>query len=222
MSSPALTITTQRASPRLVLFVMCAGYFLVLLDVTIVNVALPRLGSALGAGVSALQWVVDGYAIALASLMLGAGTVGDLAGHKRMVLCGLALFGFASLSCALAPGFDVLGAFRVLEGVGAALLLPGALAVITHAYPEPDAGQGDRDLGRHRQCGAARWAAAGRRARGGLWLARDLLRQRPDRRRRRRRRLRPSRAPRPRDHRGAGSPPRRRRRSCSARRCSPR
>lgn len=109
---------------------MCAGYFLVLLDVTIVNVALPRLGSALGAGVSALQWVVDGYAIALASLMLGAGTVGDLAGHKRVVLCGLALFGFASLSCALAPGFDVLGAFRVLEGVGAALLLPGALAVI--------------------------------------------------------------------------------------------
>src|SRR4051794_13029578 len=64
-----------------VLGVMCVGYFLVLLDVTIVNVALPSIGSSLGASVSGLQWVVDGYAIALASLMLAGGTVGDLHGH---------------------------------------------------------------------------------------------------------------------------------------------
>ena len=73
----------------MVLLVMCVGYFLVLLDVTIVNVALPHVGAGLHAGVSSLQWVVDGYAIALAALMLAGGTIGDLYGHKRVVLGGL-------------------------------------------------------------------------------------------------------------------------------------
>ena len=118
------------------LVVMCVGYFLVLLDVTIVNVALPQIGSGLGAGVSGLQWVVDGYAIALASLMLGGGTLGDLRGHRRIVLNGLTLFGIASLGCGLSPSIGVLVAFRVLQGVGAALMLPGTLAVITNAYPD--------------------------------------------------------------------------------------
>src|SRR3954454_3341370 len=107
--------TAGHASPRAVLVVMCVGYFLVLLDVTIVNVALPRIGAGLGAGVSGLQWVVDGYAIALASLMLVGGTVGDLYGHKRVVLTGLALFGVASLACGVAPTTGVLVAFRVLQ-----------------------------------------------------------------------------------------------------------
>ncbi len=115
---------------------MCVGYFLVLLDVTIVNVALPKISSGLGASVSGLQWVVDGYALALAALMLGGGTVGDLRGHKRIVLAGLALFGLASLGCGLAPTTVVLVAFRVIQGFGAALMLPGTLAVITRAYPE--------------------------------------------------------------------------------------
>src|SRR5919109_3986310 len=79
----------REASPKAVLVVMCTGYFLVLLDVTIVNVALPKIGSSIGAGVSGLQWVVDGYALALASLMLAGGTVGDLHGHKRIVLSGM-------------------------------------------------------------------------------------------------------------------------------------
>src|SRR3954470_23327141 len=120
----------------MVLLVMCAGYFLVLLDVTIVNVALPHVGAGLDAGVSSLQWVVDGYAIAVASLMLAGGTIGDLYGHKRVVLTGLALFGVASLGCGVAPTTGVLVVFRVLQGIGAALLLPGTLAVITHAFPE--------------------------------------------------------------------------------------
>src|SRR5204862_5340643 len=85
----------RHASRRAVLVVMCVGYFLVLLDVTIVNVALPHIGAELGADVAGLQWVVDGYALALASLMLAAGTLGDLRGHKRVVLGGLALFGIA-------------------------------------------------------------------------------------------------------------------------------
>src|SRR5438874_13415145 len=90
-------------SPNAVLVVMCVGYFLVLLDVTIVNVALPKIASGLGADVSSLQWVMDGYALALASLMLAGGTVGDLHGHKRVVQAGFLLFGAASAACGLAP-----------------------------------------------------------------------------------------------------------------------
>jgi MFS transporter, DHA2 family, methylenomycin A resistance protein len=121
---------------RVAFVVMCAGYFLVLLDVTIVNVALPRIGAGLHAGVSGLQWVVDGYAIALAALMLGGGTVGDLHGHKRIVLAGFGLFGLASLGCGFAGATGVLVGFRVVQGVGAALMLPGTLAVITSSYPD--------------------------------------------------------------------------------------
>jgi DHA2 family methylenomycin A resistance protein-like MFS transporter len=116
---------------------MCVGYFLVLLDVTIVNVALPTIASGLGAGVASLQWVVDGYAIALASLMLAGGSIGDLHGHKRLVLAGLSAFGVASLACGAAPSAGVLIAARVLQGAGAALLLPGTLAIVTRAFPEP-------------------------------------------------------------------------------------
>jgi DHA2 family methylenomycin A resistance protein-like MFS transporter len=115
---------------------MCAGYFLVLLDVSIVNVALPGIGTDLRAGVGALQWVVDAYAVTLAALMLTAGTLGDLYGHKRIVLTGLALFGAGSAGCALAPGAAALIACRALSGIGAALLLPGTLAIITRAVPE--------------------------------------------------------------------------------------
>ncbi|MEV8568117.1 MFS transporter [Streptomyces sp. NPDC051322] len=122
-------------SRRVVLVVMCAGYFLVLLDVTIVNVALPHIAGALSTGGSGLQWVVDAYTVVLAAGMLSAGTVGDLYGHKRVVLAGLAVFGLASLGCGLAPGPGTLIAFRALQGVGAALLLPGTLAVITHTFP---------------------------------------------------------------------------------------
>jgi MFS transporter, DHA2 family, methylenomycin A resistance protein len=124
------------ASPGVVLLVMCVGYFLVLLDATIVNVALPTIGHRLHAGISGLQWVVDGYALALAGLMLTGGTVGDLRGHRRVVLCGLSLFGAASLGCGLAGSVAVLIVFRVVQGVGAALMLPGTLAVIANVFGE--------------------------------------------------------------------------------------
>jgi DHA2 family methylenomycin A resistance protein-like MFS transporter len=113
---------------------MCVGYSLVLLDVTIVNVGLPRIGSGLHAGVSGLQWVVDGYALALASLMLVGGTIGDLRGHKRIVLAGLLMFGVGSLACGLAPTVAALIAARGVQGVGAAMLLPGTLAIISQAF----------------------------------------------------------------------------------------
>src|SRR4051812_40573128 len=122
---------------RLILVVMCAGLFLVQLDVSIVNVALPSIRAELQPSAAGLQWVVDGYAIALASLMLAGGTMGDLYGHRRVVLAGLALFGVASAAAGAAPTSGVLVAARVAQGVGAALLLPGTLAIITHAFPEP-------------------------------------------------------------------------------------
>src|SRR3954452_18048276 len=122
---------------RLILVVMCAGLFLVQLDVSIVNVALPSIRADLGASAAALQWVVDGYAIALASLMLAGGTIGDLHGHRRVVLAAVALFGAASAAAGAAPAEGMLVAARVVQGIGAALLLPGTLAIITHAFPEP-------------------------------------------------------------------------------------
>ena len=131
--------TRSGASPGLVLTVMCVGYFLVLLDVTIVNVALPSIGSALHADLSSLQWVVDAYSLALAGLMLGAGAIGDRHGHKPIVMSGLALVGVASLGCGLAPGPAVLIACRALQGAAAALLLPGTLAVIAQTFPQPAA-----------------------------------------------------------------------------------
>jgi DHA2 family methylenomycin A resistance protein-like MFS transporter len=122
---------------RLLLVVMCVGYFLVLLDVTVVNVALPRIGDDLGSSVAGLQWVVDGYAVTLAALLLAAGTVGDVLGHRPVVLVGMVVFGVASAWCAAAPSTGVLVGGRVAQGLGAALLLPGTLAVISRAFPEP-------------------------------------------------------------------------------------
>ncbi|MEU6258340.1 MFS transporter [Streptomyces sp. NPDC047043] len=135
----AVSPARHAGSPRTVLFVMCTGYFLVLLDVTIVNVALPSIGSGLGTDVGGLQWVVDGYALALASLMLTSGTAGDLYGHRRVVLAGLVVFGLGSLACGLAPDVPTLVAARVAQGVGAALLLPGTLAIISRAFRDQGA-----------------------------------------------------------------------------------
>lgn len=128
----------QSAPPSrwLVLIVMCVGYFLVLLDVTVINVALPQIGASLGSSVSGLQWVVDGYALALAALLLTGGTVGDLRGHKPVVLAGLAVFALASLASGLAPSTGALIAARGVQGAGAALLLPGTLAIISRSFPE--------------------------------------------------------------------------------------
>ncbi|WP_218025225.1 MFS transporter [Nocardia jejuensis] len=124
------------AAPSRVLAVMCAGMFLVLLDVTIVNVALPSIGHGLRANTSMLQWVVDGYVVAIAGLLLAGGTIGDRAGHRRVLLAGFAVFGAASLVCAVAPTAGVLVAARVVQGVGGALLLPSTMAMIVDAFPD--------------------------------------------------------------------------------------
>ena len=123
-------------SPRRVLAVMCVGMFLVLLDVTIVNVALPSIAAGLHGDVPALQWVVDGYAVAIAGLLLTGGTLGDRFGHRRVLLAGLAVFGVASVGCAAAPVTGVLIGARVVQGIGGALLLPTTMAVIADVFPD--------------------------------------------------------------------------------------
>lgn len=120
---------------RLLLAVMCTGMFLVQLDVTVVNVALPAIREGLAAGLAGQQWVVDGYSVVLASLLLTGGVLGDRFGHGRLVVSGLVLFGMASLACGLATSTAALVASRAVQGAGAAMLLPCTLAVIAHAFP---------------------------------------------------------------------------------------
>jgi DHA2 family methylenomycin A resistance protein-like MFS transporter len=142
MHDPASPTTDQALQPRQptrpgrVLTVMCVSMFLVLLDVTVVNVALPSIASGLGADAGEVQWVVDAYAVGIASLLLAGGTIGDRVGHRRVVLIGLVLFGAASAACGLAAGVGVLIAARAAQGIGAALLLPGSLALIIQAHPD--------------------------------------------------------------------------------------
>ncbi|QYN20976.1 MFS transporter [Amycolatopsis sp. DSM 110486] len=119
------------------LITLCTGMFLVQLDVTVVNVALPTLGEQLHAGLTALQWVVDGYSVVLAALLLAGGALGDVLGHRGVVLTGLAVFGVASAACGFAQSASWLIAARAVQGIGAALLLPGTLAVINQQCPDP-------------------------------------------------------------------------------------
>ena len=115
---------------------MCAGMFLVLLDVTVVNVAVPSITAGLRTGTAGVQWVVDAYTVTLASLLLAGGAAGDRFGQRTAVLAGLAVFGVASAGCALAPTPGLLVAARAAQGIGAALLLPGSIAAIATAYPD--------------------------------------------------------------------------------------
>ncbi len=120
------------------LAVASAGYFFVLLDVTIVNVALARIGSGLGGSRSELQWVVDSYALVLAAGMLGAGDLVDRAGSRRLFVVGLVLFGAAAALCAIAPDAAVLIGARAAQGVGAAAILPSSLAIVNQLFPDAE------------------------------------------------------------------------------------
>ena len=121
------------------LLAVCCGYFMVILDVTIVNVAAPAIGRELGASLTDLQWIVDGYTVAFAGLLLLGGALGDRWGHRRVFCLGVALFTVSSLGCAVAGNALVLTAFRLLEGCGAALLVPGSLALLQQVYRTPSA-----------------------------------------------------------------------------------
>ncbi len=124
------------AAQALALATLCAVLFLTFLDNTIVSVGLANVQSDLHAGVTSLQWVVNGYALTFASFMLAAGMLGDILGRKRIMLAGVAIFCAGSVVAALAGNVDWLIAGRVIMGVGAAASEPGTLSIIRHVYPD--------------------------------------------------------------------------------------
>ncbi|MFF4538387.1 MFS transporter [Streptomyces aureus] len=156
------TRTPARTAPPtwMVIALACAGQFLVVLDVSVVNVALPSMRTDLGLSASGLQWVVNAYSIAFAGFMLLGGRAGDLYGRKRMFLVGLALFTLASAAGGLAQEGTQLLLARAAQGLGAAVLAPSTLTILTSAVPE----------GAARARAIATWTAvgAGGGAAGGL------------------------------------------------------
>ena len=120
-----------------VLAICCLSLFVVGLDTTIVNVALPSIGRGLGADLRGLEWAVDGYTLALAGLLISSGALADRFGRRRVFRLGLVLFGAASVGCALAPSIGVLTAARVVQGVGGSMLSPVALAIVVNVITDP-------------------------------------------------------------------------------------
>jgi EmrB/QacA subfamily drug resistance transporter len=126
---------------RLTLVACILGSTIVLLDGSVVNVALPTIQRALGGGLAAQQWVVNGYLLTLGSLILVGGSLGDLFGERRVFAIGVGGFGVASLACALAPTIVALVIARALQGVAGALLVPSSLAVIVNTFSEAERGK---------------------------------------------------------------------------------
>jgi DHA2 family methylenomycin A resistance protein-like MFS transporter len=128
----------RNASQRRVLAATSVSYVVVLLDTSIVNVALDRISIAFAVHVTGLQWVVNAYTLAFASLLLTGGTLGDRWGARNIYFAGLAIFTFASAGCGMALGLRGLIIARVFQGVGAAMLVPCSLKLINHACPSPE------------------------------------------------------------------------------------
>jgi MFS transporter, DHA2 family, methylenomycin A resistance protein len=126
-------------SPRLTLIASSLGFVLIILDVTVVNVALDQIKASLRTDVTGLQWVMNAYTLIFASLLLTAGALGDRLGARSVFLSGLGLFTGASVVCGLAGSLAVLISGRVLQGVGAALCVPASLALLNASFPEPRA-----------------------------------------------------------------------------------
>lgn len=134
-------MSTEARRRIFVLIAVILGSSIVVLDGTIVNLALPKIGGQLHVGFSALQWVVDGYALSLSALILLGGSLGDIFGRKKVYLIGLIGFGIASLLCGVAPNATLLVISRILQGVGGALLVPGALSIINTNFPREERGK---------------------------------------------------------------------------------
>ncbi|WP_405738125.1 MFS transporter [Streptomyces sp. NBC_00028] len=126
-----------KPSPALTLAAALLGFALITLDASVVNVALPSIGSVLGGGMSGLQWVVDAYTLAFAALMLSTGAFADRAGASRAYGIGITVFTLASAACGLAPTLPALIGARVVQGVAAAVVLPASLALVRQAYDDP-------------------------------------------------------------------------------------
>ncbi|WP_034094028.1 MFS transporter [Streptacidiphilus albus] len=122
------------------LVAICLGTFMLLVDVSIVNVALPQMATDLHSSFTSLQWVVDMYALVLAALLMVVGTLGDRLGHRRLYLIGLVVFALASLACGLAPNAGVLIASRAVQGIGGAAMLTSTTSLLNAAYQGRDRG----------------------------------------------------------------------------------
>jgi EmrB/QacA subfamily drug resistance transporter len=137
LTGPTLVRYAQPAG-RWVLLATVLGSGLAFIDATVVNIALPRIGTGLHAGAAGLQWTVNGYTLSLASLILLGGSLGDRFGRRRVFVIGTGWFAAASLLCGLAPNIETLIAARVLQGIGGALLTPGSLAIIEASFRPED------------------------------------------------------------------------------------
>ncbi len=115
----------------------CFGLFMVMLDNTVVNLALPTIQRELGSSLTGLQWIVDAFTLVLAAFMLTGGTLGDLYGRKRAFIGGLITFTAASLLCALSPSIELLIAGRAIQGLGAAAMMPATLSILTNTFSDP-------------------------------------------------------------------------------------
>lgn len=126
----------NRRMKLLTLGAMCSALFLAFLDSTVVYLALPSIQSSLQSDVSSLQWVIDSYSLLLAALLMTCGTIGDRYGRKRMFLIGLSVFTVGSAVCALAPSSGVLIMGRMIQGIGAAGILPGTMSILTQTFTD--------------------------------------------------------------------------------------
>jgi EmrB/QacA subfamily drug resistance transporter len=131
-----MTELTQRRR-LLILAICCMSLLLVGMDVTIVNVALPSIRRDLNVSLSGLQWIIDAYILVLASLLMLSGSTADRLGRRRTFQTGLVVFALGSLLCSLAPGLGWLIAFRMVQAIGASMLNPVALSIITNVFTEP-------------------------------------------------------------------------------------
>jgi DHA2 family methylenomycin A resistance protein-like MFS transporter len=128
---------TVGPSRALGLTAISLGFLMIALDATIVNVALGSIGTDLGGSLSTAQWIVNGYTLAFAALLLSAGSLADRFGSRTGFLVGLAVFGLGSAACACATSLTALIVARVIQGAGAATLMPCSLALIAHTFPDP-------------------------------------------------------------------------------------
>ena len=120
---------------------MCFALFMIMLDNTVMNVALPSIQSDLGAPISSLEWIVNGYTLSFAVLLATGGRLGDILGRRRMFLTGVVLFAISSASAGLAPSTTALVISRITQGVGASLMMPATLSSITNAFPAAERGR---------------------------------------------------------------------------------
>jgi EmrB/QacA subfamily drug resistance transporter len=144
-------IDRLRRSPALLLTMICAAQFMVILDVAVVNVALPSIRQSLGFSTVGLQWVVNAYTLTFAGFLMLGGRASDLLGRRRVLLGGIAVFTLSSLACALSGSQAVLVGARALQGIGGAVIAPASLAILTTSFAE----------GRERNRALGLWAAIG-------------------------------------------------------------